>query len=46
MNSIQILYFLQAAKSLSFTQVAEKYYTTQPTVSRQIAALESVISPT
>lgn len=40
MNSTQINYFLQAAKSLSFTQVAEKYYTSQPTVSRHIAALE------
>lgn len=41
MNGVQISYFLQAAKSLSFTQVAEKFYTTQPTVSRQIAALET-----
>ena len=40
MTSIQISYFLFAAKTLSFTRVAEKYYTTQPTVSRQIAALE------
>lgn len=40
MNSTQISYFMSAAKYLSFTKVAEKHFTTQPTVSRQITALE------
>ena len=43
MTSIQIEYFLSAAKHLSFTRVANEYYTTQPTVSRQIAMLEEEI---
>ena len=40
MNSQQVDYFLSAAKNLNFTKVAEEFYSTQPTVSRQIALLE------
>lgn len=40
MTSQQIQYFLCAAKHLSFTKAAEEFFTSQPTVSRQIAALE------
>lgn len=40
MTSQQIEYFLSAARHLSFTKAAEEFYTSQPTVSRQIAALE------
>lgn len=40
MTSQQIQYFLCAARHLSFTKAAEEFYTSQPTVSRQIAALE------
>lgn len=40
MNSQQISFFLSAAKHLNFTKAAEEHYTTQPTVSRQISALE------
>ena len=40
MTSQQIQYFLSAAKHLSFTKAAEEFYTSQPTISRQIAALE------
>lgn len=43
MTSTQIEYFLSAAKHLNFTRVADEYYTTQPTVSRQIAMLEEEI---
>ena len=41
MTSQQIQYFLSAAKSLSFTKAAEEFFTSQPTVSRQIAGLEA-----
>jgi len=40
MTSQQINYFLSAVRHLSFTKVAEEFYTSQPTVSRQIAQLE------
>lgn len=40
MTSQQIEYFLSAAEHLSFTGAAEEFFTSQPTVSRQIAALE------
>lgn len=36
----QIKYFLSAAKTLSFTKTAEECYTSQPTISRQIAYME------
>lgn len=41
MTTQQIKYFISAAKNLSFTKTAEEYYTSQPTVSRQIAELET-----
>ncbi len=40
MTSQQIQYFLAAARHLSFTRAAEEFYTSQPTVSRQVALLE------
>ena len=40
MNSQQIDYFLRAVKHLNFTKVANELYTSQPTISRQIALLE------
>ena len=40
MNTQQIQYFLSAARHLSFTRAAEEFYTSQPTVSRQVAMLE------
>lgn len=40
MNSQQIQYFLSAARHLNFTKAAEEFYSSQPTVSRQIAMLE------
>lgn len=40
MNTQQIQYFLSAARRLSFTAAAEEFYTSQPTVSRQIRLLE------
>ena len=41
MTDQQIAFFLSAAGLGSFTLAAEKHFTTQPTVSRQIALLES-----
>jgi len=46
MNTQQIEYFLYAAECLSFTKAAEKFYTTQPTISRQISALEKELGVT
>lgn len=40
MTTQQIDFFITVARCGSFTQTAEKYYTTQPTVSRQISFLE------
>ena len=40
MNWQQIEMFNKAAKYLNFTKVAKEFYTTQPTVSRQIRLLE------
>lgn len=40
MTSQQIQYFISAAKHLSFTKAAEEFFTSQPTISRQVAALE------
>ena len=40
MTSQQIQYFLSAAKHLNFTKAAEEFFTSQPTVSRQVAMLE------
>lgn len=40
MTSQQIQYFISAAEHLSFTKAAEEFFTSQPTISRQVAALE------
>jgi len=39
-NSQQIEYFLSAARYLNFTKAADEHFTSQPTISRQIALLE------
>jgi len=41
MNRQQIEYFLSAAKHLNFTKAADEFYTSQPTISRQISLLEN-----
>jgi DNA-binding transcriptional LysR family regulator len=41
MTITQIQYFLVAAERLNFTTAAEQLYITQPSLSRQIAAIES-----
>lgn len=41
MDIQQIEIFLKVAKSLNFTKVAREFYTTQPTISRQIRLLEN-----
>lgn len=43
MNSLQIEYFLCLAKNRNFTTTARELYVSQPTISKQIAALESEI---
>ena len=40
MTSLQIGIFLAVAETLSFSKTAEIFFTTQPTVSRQIKMLE------
>lgn len=40
MTSQQIRYFISAARHLNFTKAAEEFFSSQPTVSRQIAMLE------
>lgn len=40
MNSLQIQYFLSVARTSSFSKAAQINYTSQPSVSRQIVALE------
>lgn len=40
MTSMQIGIFLAVAETLSFSKTAEIFFTTQPTVSRQIKMLE------
>lgn len=40
MNLTQIKYFITAAKYMNFTKAAEALYITQPTISKQIDALE------
>jgi DNA-binding transcriptional LysR family regulator len=42
-NTIQVNYFLAAAKFLNFTKASEHLHVTQPALSRQIAALEHEI---
>lgn len=40
MNSQQIAYFLEVVRQGSFTKAAQVLYTSQPSLSRQIARLE------
>ncbi|SHI23958.1 DNA-binding transcriptional regulator, LysR family [Sporobacter termitidis DSM 10068] len=40
MTSLQLQYFLTVAKYLNFSKAAEHHFTTQPSISRQIALLE------
>lgn len=40
MTSMQISMFIELTKNLSFSKTAVLFYTTQPTVSRQIGMLE------
>jgi DNA-binding transcriptional LysR family regulator len=39
-NVLQVQYFLAVAQHLNFTKAAESLFTTQPTISRQIACME------
>lgn len=41
MTTTQMAYFIAMAEKLSFTAVAEQFYVTQPTLSRQIMNLEA-----
>lgn len=40
MTELQVQYFLEASECLNFTRVAEKFYISQPAVSKQISLLE------
>lgn len=40
MNSLQIQYFIEAAKRLNFTEASNALYISQPTLSRNISSLE------
>ena len=40
MDSTRLKYFISAAQSLNFSEVARNYYVTQPTISHQIGLLE------
>ena len=40
MTTVQLQYFIEAADTLNFTAAAERLFTSQPALSRQIAALE------
>lgn len=40
MNLLQIRYFVSVAENMSFTQAAKKLYISQPSISKQVAALE------
>lgn len=44
MTLTQISYFLEVAKCLNFTEAAKHLYITQPTLSRQITAIESELN--
>lgn len=40
MDTIQLQYYIALAKELNFTRVADRFFTTQPTVCRKMDALE------
>ena len=40
MTDMQVKFFMELTRTLSFSKTAETFYTTQPTVSRQIKLLE------
>ena len=40
MTDLQIKFFMELTRTLSFSKTAETFYTTQPTVSRQIKMLD------
>ena len=40
MTDLQVRLFMELTKNLSFSKTAETFFTTQPTVSRQIKMLE------
>lgn len=40
MTDMQIKMFMELTRTLSFSKTAETFYTTQPTISRQIRMLE------
>lgn len=44
MTFTQISYFLEVAKTLSFTEAAKRLFITQPTLSRQITSIESELN--
>lgn len=44
MTFTQIKYFIEAARCLNFTEAAARLYVTQPTLSRQITAIESELN--
>lgn len=44
MNSLQIKYFLTAARCLNFTEAAAQLYISQPALSQQISALEKELN--
>lgn len=44
MTEIQVIYFLEVAKSFNMTHVANKYYVSQPAISKQIDALENELN--
>ena len=44
MTFTQINYFIQVARCLNFTEAAARLYVTQPTLSRQITAIETELN--
>ncbi len=44
MNTTQIKYFLEAARTLNFTEAAKRLYISQPALSKQITAMEGELN--
>lgn len=40
MKSLQVIYFIDLAKTLNFTETAKHFFVSQPAISKQISALE------